>query len=185
MNYIAEQIKQRVPLIEAIENYTGERFIKNKICCPLHSEKTASFTIYPNGKYYCFGCGESGDIISFVMKYFNIGFSAALFRLDYDFNLGLYNRPTITEHRRRQREAAEIKKAQQRAKDKARELDAAYWEAFDRVLYYERLIEQYRPNSPEDEPLPQFIEALQNIEYAKHLLDCAEIERSKQKANER
>lgn len=185
MKYIAEQIKQSVPLAEAIELYTGEQFIKNKMRCPLHNEKTASFTVYPNGKYYCFGCGESGDIITFVMKYFNIGFNAALFRLDGDYSLGLYNRPTIAEHRRRQREAAELKKARQRAKDEITALNNAYWLAFDRVLYYERLIEQRRPASSEDEPPPEFINALQNIEYARYLLDCAEIERSKHKANER
>lgn len=183
-NYITDQIKQSVPLAEAIESYTGERFIKNKICCPLHNEKTASFTVYPNGKYYCFGCGESGDIITFVMKYFNIGFTAALYRLDCDYCLGLYNRPTISEHRRRQRETAERRKEQQRAKDKATALNNAYWQAFDRVLHYERLIEQRRPASSEDEPPPEFIDALQNIQYARYLLDCAEIERRTQKQDD-
>ena len=37
--------------------------------CPFHSEKTPSFTVYPeNGSYYCFGCGSGGDVITFIKK---------------------------------------------------------------------------------------------------------------------
>lgn len=37
----------------------------NKILCPFHDEKTASFQVYENG-FYCFGCGEHGDSVAFV-----------------------------------------------------------------------------------------------------------------------
>lgn len=37
---------------------SGERW---KACCPFHSEKTPSFVVYPDGSYYCFGCGVHGD----------------------------------------------------------------------------------------------------------------------------
>ena len=36
--------------------------------CPLHSEKSPSFTIYPDGHYYCFGCGGRGDVIDLAAK---------------------------------------------------------------------------------------------------------------------
>lgn len=42
--------------------------------CPFHNEKTASFVVYPNNTYHCFGCQENGDSIKFVMKINNIGF---------------------------------------------------------------------------------------------------------------
>lgn len=49
--------------------------ITYKACCPFHNEKTPSFTANPNKNIYkCFGCGESGDAISFVMKHHNLGF---------------------------------------------------------------------------------------------------------------
>lgn len=180
MNYITEQIKAAVPLPEAIESYTGERFIKNKMRCPLHSEKTASFTVYPeNNTFYCFGCGASGDIIRFVQLYFDIDFKAAIMRLDCDYNLGLTRVPTFSEHRRRQQEAAKRKAEQEQRREQEHTLKARYWEAFDRVLQYEQTIKLYRPLSSEDEPHPYFINALQSIAYARHLLDCAENERSK------
>ncbi|MDR0804071.1 MAG: DNA primase [Rickettsiales bacterium] len=47
--------------------------------CPFHNEKTPSFSVREDwGKYHCFGCSESGDIISFTMKTKNLEFRAAL-----------------------------------------------------------------------------------------------------------
>ena len=180
MNYITDQIKRLVPLSEAVENYTGERLIKNKMRCPFHNEKTASFTVYPKSNtYYCFGCAESGDIIKFVQRYFNVDFKEAIKRLDYDYNLGLTQKPTFSEHRRRQKQEAERKAEQERQRELEKRIEAQYWQAFDRVLQLEQDIKQYCPASPEAEPHPKFLEALQNIEHARYLLDCAEIERIK------
>jgi DNA primase len=47
--------------------------------CPFHDEKTPSFQVTPSrGFYYCFGCGESGDAISFVRKINNLSFAEAV-----------------------------------------------------------------------------------------------------------
>lgn len=67
-------------LKDLIENETGKRFNKNKMCCPFHSEKTPSFTIKKysdKDRYYCFGCGAKGDEIDFVMKYKNMTYIEA------------------------------------------------------------------------------------------------------------
>ncbi len=48
-------------------------------CCPFHSEKTPSCTIYPeNSSFYCFGCGVGGDIIKFVMLTDNVSYMEAV-----------------------------------------------------------------------------------------------------------
>lgn len=47
--------------------------------CPFHDEKTPSFRVTPSkGFFYCFGCGEGGDVISFVQKINNMGFTEAV-----------------------------------------------------------------------------------------------------------
>ncbi len=115
LDYITEQIKQSVPILQAVEYYTGEKFCKNKIRCPLHNEKTASFTVYPKtNTFYCFGCGTSGDIIHFVQQYFNIDYVEAIKRLEGDFNLCLLSRPTFSEYRKRKKEIQRHKTAQQK-----------------------------------------------------------------------
>ena len=48
-------------------------------CCPFHHEKTPSFSINAADKYYhCFGCGVSGDVITFIKEYENVDFMQAV-----------------------------------------------------------------------------------------------------------
>lgn len=50
--------------------------------CPFHNEKTPSFTVYPeNGSYYCFGCGQGGDIVTFTMRAENLDYIDAIKKL--------------------------------------------------------------------------------------------------------
>ena len=50
-----------------------------KACCPFHEEKTPSFTVVPTKQiYHCFGCGESGGIIDFIMKFDHLAFVEAI-----------------------------------------------------------------------------------------------------------
>ena len=51
-------------------------------CCPLHQEKTPSFKIDPSTQlWHCFGCGEGGDVFSFIMKTEDLSFPEAVRRL--------------------------------------------------------------------------------------------------------
>lgn len=60
-----------IPLKKRGRNFLG--------LCPFHGEKTPSFTVSPDKNiWHCFGCHESGDLISFIMKIENIGFSEAI-----------------------------------------------------------------------------------------------------------
>lgn len=50
--------------------------------CPFHDEKTPSFSVTPSrGFFYCFGCGEGGDVITFVQKISNLSFTEAVQQL--------------------------------------------------------------------------------------------------------
>ncbi len=66
---VIEEIKYRNDIENAISQYVNlKRRGKNLVgLCPFHSEKTPSFTVYPeNGSFYCFGCGVGGDVITFT-----------------------------------------------------------------------------------------------------------------------
>ncbi len=71
---IVDIISRYVPLKRNGREYSG--------CCPFHHEKTPSFFVYPGTmSYHCFGCKESGDLISFLRKYENLGFVEAVEKL--------------------------------------------------------------------------------------------------------
>jgi DNA primase len=81
---VIAEIKERLD----IETIVGEtvrlsRAGRNlKGLCPFHGEKTPSFVVYPkDGSYHCFGCGEGGDILTFVMKTDGLDFRGALEKL--------------------------------------------------------------------------------------------------------
>jgi DNA primase len=68
---IVEVIGELVPLKRAGKDFRG--------LCPFHHEKTPSFFVVPaKGFYKCFGCGESGDVFTFLMKRTGIGFLDAV-----------------------------------------------------------------------------------------------------------
>ena len=74
-------IKDRLSIVDVISSYlpvvpSGKNY---KARCPFHNEKTPSFFISPDrGTYYCFGCGEKGDIFSFVEKFEGTDFLGSL-----------------------------------------------------------------------------------------------------------
>lgn len=78
---VIEEIKYRNDIEDVISSYlTLKRAGSNRNgLCPFHSEKTASFTVFPATKsFYCFGCGAGGDVISFIMRIENLDYPAAL-----------------------------------------------------------------------------------------------------------
>lgn len=68
---IVELINSRVTLKKAGKNYQA--------CCPFHTEKTPSFSVSPDKQFYhCFGCGEHGNAVSFLMEYDRLDFVDAI-----------------------------------------------------------------------------------------------------------
>lgn len=75
------QLKQKNNIVSVVERYVHlEKKGRNYWgCCPFHNEKTPSFSVSEDeGLFYCFGCKESGDVISFVMKYESCDFYEAV-----------------------------------------------------------------------------------------------------------
>jgi DNA primase len=81
MSSPVEKIKERLSIVDVISSYiqvveSGKNY---KARCPFHNEKTPSFFISSDrGTYYCFGCGEKGDIFSFVQKFEGTDFLGSL-----------------------------------------------------------------------------------------------------------
>jgi len=70
-NDIADVIGGYIKLQKKGNNYWG--------CCPFHNEKTPSFSVSANKQmYHCFGCGVSGNVYTFLMKYENMSFPEAV-----------------------------------------------------------------------------------------------------------
>lgn len=105
LNIAKDEIKARLGIQQVIEYVTGQTFVRGAIRCPFHNEKDGSFRV--NGSYYkCFGCGESGDIFNFVMKYQGLAFKDSIAWLDSTFHLGLLGQKIsvtqqITERKRK------------------------------------------------------------------------------------
>jgi len=62
------QRAREVPIEELIDGRVFKAGNKVTAHCPFHQERTPSFFIFPDNRYKCFGCGEYGDSIAFVMK---------------------------------------------------------------------------------------------------------------------
>ena len=92
---ITADIKERADIVQIIGEHvnlkrSGVRYLG---ICPFHHEKTPSFSVHSGQQFYhCFGCKESGDVFSFLMKYHNIDFTAALKMLAQRFNIELPER---------------------------------------------------------------------------------------------
>ncbi|MFI6299570.1 CHC2 zinc finger domain-containing protein [Nonomuraea sp. NPDC050790] len=66
----------------------------SKGLCPFHDEKSPSFNVTPErGMWFCFGCGEGGDVITFVEKRHNLTFKEAIERLAKHANISLSYEP--------------------------------------------------------------------------------------------
>lgn len=114
MDSAVQQIKEKLNIVDVVGQYVtlkraGRTYMAR---CPFHNEKTPSFHVSPErGTYKCFGCGEGGDIFSFVEKMEGIDFSTALRQLAEKAGVTLEQRFTPNkehkEHDERLREVCE------------------------------------------------------------------------------
>jgi len=127
---IVDLIDSRVKLKKAGKSHVA--------CCPFHGEKSPSFHVSQDKQFYhCFGCGASGNVISFLMEYDRLDFVDTIEEL-----AGLYNLDIPRE------ESSDNKKtAQQYSIEKQQKLD--YYELMDQVSAFYR--QQLKANKNSEE----------------------------------
>ena len=157
---VFEAVKQSVSTREAAELY-GIKVKRNGMaCCPFHDDKNPSMKV--DQRFHCFGCGEDGDVIDFTAKLFDLSSKEAAEKLAQDFGL-IYDSqaPPRRRYVRQKTEAQQFREDRQRCY---------------RVLsdYYHLLKKwgiDHSPRTPEEEPHPRFVEAIQKKTYVEYLLD--------------
>ena len=158
---VFETVKQSVTIRESAERYGIEVKRGGMACCPFHDDKNPSMKL--NEEYfYCFGCGATGDVIDLTARLYNLSTKEAAEKLAQDFGL-IYDSqaPPRRNYVHQKTEARKFREDRQRC---YRVLSDYYyllkkWEA-DRS-----------PRTPEEEPHPRFVEAIQKKPYVDYLLD--------------
>lgn len=154
MGSIADEIKRTLSMDQVARFYGFNPNRAGDILCPFHAEKTPSLKIYPEpGRgWHCFGCGQGGSVIDFVMQLFRISFSAAVVRLNADFSLGLTNEapdPREVLRRRTELREAERKRAAHEA------------EYISKASTFRRLWAAKLRGDPND---PEYVEACKRLD---------------------
>ena len=157
---VFEAVKQSVSTREAAAFYGIEVKRNGMACCPFHDDKNPSMKV--DQRFHCFGCGADGDVIDFTAKLFNLSPKEAAEKLAQDFGL-IYDSqaPPRRRYVRQKTEAQQFREDRQRCY---------------RVLsdYYHLLKKweiDHSPRTPEEEPHPRFVEAIQKKTYVEYLLD--------------
>ena len=156
-----ELVKANVAVPEAAERYGLKPGRHEMVCCPFHNDRHPSMKLNPDF-YYCFGCGEKGDVIDLVSKLFGLGMYEAAKKLAEDFGLDPEHPPS-----------GPVPERPGRSYEKAVQEDELYC---TRVLCnYLHLLKdwkmRYAPASMDDEPDDRFVEACQMEDHIGFLAD--------------
>ena len=157
---VFEAVKQSVSTRDAAAFYGIEVKRNGMACCPFHDDKNPSMKV--DQRFHCFGCGADGDVIDFTAKLFDLSPKEAAEKLAQDFGL-IYDSqaPPRRRYVRQKTEAQKFREDRQRCY---------------RVLSdYYHLLKKWgidnSPRTPEEEPHPRFVEAIQKKAYVEYLLD--------------
>ena len=157
---VFEAVKQSVSTREAAEFYGIEVKRNGMACCPFHDDKNPSMKV--DQRFHCFGCGEDGDVIDFTAKLFDLSPKEAAEKLAQDFGL-IYDSqaPPRRRYVRQKTEAQKFREDRQRC----------YRVLSDYYYLLKKWEIDHSPRTPEEEPHPRFVEAIQKKTYVEYLLD--------------
>ena len=157
---VFEAVKQSVSTREAAEFYGIKVSRTGMACCPFHDDKNPSMKV--DQRFHCFGCGADGDVIDFTAKLFNLSPKEAAEKLVQDFGL-IYDSqaPPRRRYVRQKTEAQKFREDRQRC----------YRVLSDYYYLLKKWEADCSPRTPEEEPHPRFVEAIQKKAYVEYLLD--------------
>ena len=158
---VFEAVKQSITVREAAQMYGIEVNRSGMACCPFHDDKNPSMKL--NEEYfYCFGCGATGDVIDFTARLYNLSPKEAAEKLAQDFGLAYDSQaPPRRRYDRQKTEAQKFKEDQ----------DHAFRVLADYYHLLRKWETDYSPKTPEENPHPRFMEAIQKKDYTGYLLD--------------
>ena len=159
---IFEIVKENVNLREAAELYGIDVNRYGKALCPFHNDRNPSLYV-ADDHYYCFACGEHGDVIAFVGKLFQLSPYDAARKLMADFHLSPDKPPSAAAlHAKRIRTEAQQLMENER-------LCFSVLSDYARVLRDWKV--QYAPQSPAEAPDERFVEACHKLDEVEYYLD--------------
>ena len=161
-----QNVKYGVSCREAVERYGVSVNRQGKALCPFHNDRHPSLYV-ADDHYYCFACGEHGDVIDFVGRLFQLSPYNAARKLMADFHLSPDKPPSAAALH-----AKHIRTEAQRLMENER-LCISVLSDYARVLQDWKV--RYAPRT-QDEPLHErFIEACRNLDQTEYYLDilCA------------
>lgn len=158
---VFEAVKQSITVREAAQMYGIEVNRSGMACCPFHDDKNPSMKL--NEEYfYCFGCGATGDVIDFTARLYNLSPKEAAEKLAQDFGLAYDSQaPPRRRYVRQKTEAQKFKE----------DRDHAFRVLADYFHLLRKWETDYTPKTPEENPDPRFMEAIQKKDYVGYLLD--------------
>ena len=159
---IFEIVKENINLREAAELYGIDVNRYGKALCPFHNDRHPSLYV-ADDHYYCFACGEHGDVIDFVGRLFQLSPYDCLLYTSPDFHLTPDKPPSAAAlHAKRiQTEAQQLRENER--------LCFSVLSDYARVLRSWNV--QYAPQSPAEAPDERFIEACHNLDQTEYYLD--------------
>ena len=157
---VFEVVKQSVTAREAAELYGIAVGRGGMACCPFHDDRHPSMKV--DTRFHCFGCGADGDVIDFTARLYDLSPKEAAEKLAQDFGLSYDSKAPTRRSYVRQKSEAQVRK--EKREHGWRVLTDYYhllrkWEA------------DYSPKTPDEDPHPRFLEAIQKKDYMGYLLD--------------
>ena len=157
---VFEVVKQSVTAREAAELYGIAVGRGGMACCPFHDDRHPSMKV--DTRFHCFGCGADGDVIDFTARLYDLSSKEAAEKLAQDFGLAYDSKAPIRRNYARQKSEAQVRK----------EKREHGWRILTNYYHLLRKWEaDYSPRTPDEDPHPRFLEAIQKKEYMGYLLD--------------